>query len=218
MSGRYPLWRFRPSHDRRAYGKAPQAGLFFSRPVSRILSRVTISLGHRFPGGSSGVPGSSAGRVGGACFTLHRTGFGEPLCNHSAGGLLPHLFTLTFGVSGEEFAAGGLLSVPLSVGFRRLGRPSVLPCGVRTFLEPRTARGHPACVANCSRSLRASREIRVVLDRSFQTDVRAEPTRPESGTANGAAGPAVTRPASRNVAARFLTRSPRARSNGTRGT
>src|SRR2546425_3304050 len=31
--------------------------------------------------------------------------------------------------------AGGLLSVPLSVGFRRLGRPSVLPCGVRTFLE-----------------------------------------------------------------------------------
>src|SRR5438128_4914836 len=33
-------------------------------------------------------------------------------------------------------AAGGLLSVPLSVGFRRLGLPSVLPCGVRTFLEP----------------------------------------------------------------------------------
>src|ERR671930_2802473 len=32
--------------------------------------------------------------------------------------------------------AGGLLSVPLSVGFRRLGRPSVLPCGVRTFLGP----------------------------------------------------------------------------------
>src|SRR5206468_6044943 len=31
--------------------------------------------------------------------------------------------------------AGGLLSVPLSVGFRRLGRPSVLPFGVRTFLE-----------------------------------------------------------------------------------
>jgi hypothetical protein len=40
------------------------------------------------------------------------------------------------GVSGEKLAVGGLLSVPLSVGFRRLGRPSVLPCGVRTFLEP----------------------------------------------------------------------------------
>src|SRR6187200_3762085 len=37
----------------------------------------------------------------------------------------------------RRIAAGGLLSVPLSVGFRRLGRPSVLPCGVRTFLEPR---------------------------------------------------------------------------------
>ena len=35
----------------------------------------------------------------------------------------------------RRIAAGGLLSVPLSVGFRRLGRPSVLPFGVRTFLE-----------------------------------------------------------------------------------
>src|SRR4249919_237531 len=37
----------------------------------------------------------------------------------------------------RRIAAGGLLSVPLSVGFRPLGRPSVLPFGVRTFLEPR---------------------------------------------------------------------------------
>ena len=43
-------------------------GFFRSRPVSRILSRVTISL--------CGVPGSSAGHVNGACFALHRTGFG----------------------------------------------------------------------------------------------------------------------------------------------
>ena len=50
-------------------GEAPLSrGFFRSRPVSRILSRVTISL--------CGVPGSSAGRVNGACFTLHRTGFG----------------------------------------------------------------------------------------------------------------------------------------------
>ena len=56
--------------------KAPFTGLFFSRPVSRILSRVTISLGRRLPDGSSGVPGSSAGSLGGACFTLHRTEFG----------------------------------------------------------------------------------------------------------------------------------------------
>src|SRR3990172_13232570 len=38
-------------------------GFFRSRPVSRILSWVTIYLGLRFPGGSSGVPGSSAGSL-----------------------------------------------------------------------------------------------------------------------------------------------------------
>src|ERR1043166_527510 len=103
--------------------KPCKTGLFRSRPVSRILSWVTISLGLRLPGGSSGVPGSSAGRVIGTCFTLHRTGFGEPPCHHDAGGLLPHPFTLTAGVSGESFAGGGLLSVPLSVAFRRLGFP-----------------------------------------------------------------------------------------------
>src|SRR5215218_1076818 len=103
--------------------KPRRAGLFCSRPVSRILSWVTISLGRRLRDGSSGVPGSSAGRVIGTCFTLHRTGFGEPPCHRDAGGLLPHLFTLTAGVSGESFAGGGLLSVPLSVGFRRLGFP-----------------------------------------------------------------------------------------------
>src|SRR5919106_2747753 len=36
---------------------------FLSRPVSRILSRATIHLGRRFPGGSSSAPGSSAGRL-----------------------------------------------------------------------------------------------------------------------------------------------------------
>src|SRR6059058_5392341 len=58
----------------------------------------------------------------GPCFALHRTGFGEPPCHHGAGGLLPHLFTLAADVSGDEVSpVGGLLSVPLSVGFRRLG-------------------------------------------------------------------------------------------------
>src|SRR3954466_3981917 len=51
--------------------------------------------------------------------------------------------------------AGGLLSVPLSVGFRRLGRPSVLPCGVRTFLErlaaPAVTRPAPPIVARIPR-------------------------------------------------------------------
>src|SRR5581483_9740670 len=118
------------------------AGLFRSRPVSRILSWVTISLGRRLPGGSSGVPGSSAGRVVGTCFTLHRTGFGEPPCHHDAGGLLPHRFTLTAGVSGECVAGGGLLSVPLSVGFRRLGFPQRPALRCPDF--PRTGSRRPA--------------------------------------------------------------------------
>src|SRR5438128_2048634 len=61
-------------------------------------------------------------------------GFGKPPRRRDAGGLLPHRFTLTGGVSGEH-AVGGLLSVPLSVGFRRLACASILPCGVRTFLD-----------------------------------------------------------------------------------
>ena len=88
-----------------------------------------------------------------ALFALHRTGFGEPPRRRDAGGLLPHRFTLTAGVSGD-IAGGGLLSVPLSVGFRRLACASVLPCGVRTFLDrPRLTdgdRGHPACAPNRS--------------------------------------------------------------------
>src|SRR5215216_2591227 len=113
----------RLQRPRRKWENPATAGFSFSRPVSRILSWVTISLGRRLRGGSSGVPGSSAGRVVGTCFTLHRTGFGEPPRHRDAGGLLPHLFTLTAGVSGESFAGGGFLSVPLSVGFRRLGFP-----------------------------------------------------------------------------------------------
>src|SRR3954453_19334443 len=66
-------------------------------------------------------------------------GFGKPSRRRDAGGLLPHRFTLTGGVSGEH-AVGGLLSVPLSVGFRRLPHGSVLPFGVRTFLDAALAR------------------------------------------------------------------------------
>ena len=49
-------------------------------------------------------------------------GVWQPSCHHDAGGLLPHRFTLTAETSGERLD-GGFLSVPLSVGFRRLGFP-----------------------------------------------------------------------------------------------
>src|SRR5690349_5088345 len=59
--------------------------------------------------------------------------------------------------------AGGLLSVPLSVGFRRLGRPSVLPFGVRTFLErlaaPAVTRPAPLIVAALRRRSRTRPRI-----------------------------------------------------------
>ena len=57
-----------------------------------------------------------------------------------AGGLLPHRCTLTAHVA----ARGGVLSVAPSRGRPRLALASVLPCGVRTFLERRSARGRPA--------------------------------------------------------------------------
>src|SRR5204862_7651795 len=73
---------------------------------------------------------------------LHQTGFGEPPRRRGRWWALtppfhPYLRRL------RRRVGGGLLSVPLSVGFRRLASPSeddfasVLPCGVRTFLEPR---------------------------------------------------------------------------------
>ncbi len=58
-----------------------------------------------------------------------------------AGGLLPHPFTLTG--TRETRAPGGLLSVALSTRRRAWGLPSVLPCGVRTFLDA-TRRGRLA--------------------------------------------------------------------------
>src|SRR5437868_7187315 len=50
-----------------------------------------------------------------------------------------------------SIAEGGLLSVPLSVGFRRLGFPQRPALWCPDF--PRaaeTARGHPACTPDCS--------------------------------------------------------------------
>src|SRR5919201_634603 len=91
--------------------KPRKTGLFRSRPVSRILSRVTIPLGS-YPG-----PGRAASWR--ALFALHPTGVGEPPRRRGRWWALtppfhPYLRRLARSV------AGGLLSVPLSVGFRRL--------------------------------------------------------------------------------------------------
>src|SRR5439155_25258913 len=55
------------------------------------------------------------------------------------------------GVSGDEGSpVGGFLSVPLSVGFRRLGLPQRAALRWPDFPRASDARGHPACVPNCS--------------------------------------------------------------------
>src|SRR5207248_1035072 len=110
-------------------------GAFLSRPVSRILSRVTILL--------CGLPGSSAGRLIAEPVRLAPDGVWRAVVSPRRWWALtppfhPYLRRLARSV------AGGLLSVPLSVGFRRLSRLSVLPCGVRTFLERELAVTRPA--------------------------------------------------------------------------
>src|SRR3954471_21468369 len=124
------------------------AGLFRSRPVSRILSRMTIRL--------CGLPGSSAGRLITEPVRLAPDGVWLAAVSPRRWWALtppfhPYLQRL------RRIAAGGLLSVPLSVGFRRLGRPSVLPFGVRTFLErlaaPAVTRPAPLIVAGPRRRL-----------------------------------------------------------------
>ena len=129
---------------------------------------MTIHLGRRLPFGSSGVPDPSAGRVSGICFTLHRTGFDEPPCRHGAGGPLPHLFTLTCGASGDAAQAVCFL-FHFPSAFAAWDFPSVLPFGVRTFLEPLRARGHPACELNCSRkkTCRFHPQVALKLLRTF---------------------------------------------------
>src|SRR6187399_1161911 len=138
------------THPEPRSGKTLQiAGFSFSRPLSRILSRVTIPLGRELPHGSSGVPDPLAGRLNGICFTLHRTGFDEPPCHHDAGGLLPHRFTLTDnlfrGVPPENALSAVCFLFHFPSAFAPWDFPSVLPCGVRTFLGRAPAITRPAC-------------------------------------------------------------------------
>ena len=133
---------------------------------------MAIHLGLRFPGSSSGVPGPSAGRVSGTCFALHRTGFGEPPCHHGAGGLLPHRFTLTGACAP---AVSSLFHFPSA--FAAWGFPSVLPCGVRTFLgrsKPPAATRPAPPVYGAARSHKDSRSDRFSMQ-STRHDERSTP-------------------------------------------
>src|SRR3954468_5419944 len=174
---------------------------------------MTISLGRRLPGGSCRVPGSSAGSVVGTCFALHRTGFGQPPCRHDAGGLLPHRFTLTTGISRVPVAVSFLCHFPSA--FAPWGFPSVLPCGVRTFLEPLPARGHPACTPNSTpgpvsatarRPARQSAPLRLPWIRSGDTPGGEYPSPRSLLASPDPFGPAAGEKAGQAASEQLLTR------------
>ena len=96
----------------------PREGDWRSRPVSRVLSRTVIHLGHASPHASSDLPGSGAGHAIAPLFGLAPGGvYRAAACCHPRGALLPHLFTL----AGALRRLGGLFSVALSVGSRPPG-------------------------------------------------------------------------------------------------
>ena len=163
------------------HGKAPSPGLFGSRPVSRILSRVTIHLcGYPAPRRAASTEPVRLAPDG-----VWRAG----RVATAAGGLLPHRFTLTGDVSGES-VAGGLFSVPLSVGFRRLPavdqtrweRPA-LRCPDFPRVAERPAVTRPACrMLPGRRRCPSSRAGRVRTRDSAPTGRRGARTRRRPGT------------------------------------
>lgn len=104
-----------------------------SGPVSRVLSRATISLGRRLPAASSNLPGSGGGpdRPAPGNSRLLPVWFcsqwGLPCrCGHPhRGALLPHHFTLTAAtppvLRRDGIDCGGIFSVALSRSSRTVG-------------------------------------------------------------------------------------------------
>ena len=74
-----------------------------SRPISRILSRMVIYLRCMLPytlcelpeGYYLFLPDREVGLLIPFCLLLLRVGFAKPVCHHTAGTLLPYLFTFT---------------------------------------------------------------------------------------------------------------------------
>ena len=112
---------------------------FRSRPVSRILSWMAIHLGRRFPGGSSGVPGPRRAASTGPASPCTGRGLASHRVTTMLVGSYPTVSPLP---ASSRALPGGLLSVPLSVGFRRLGFPQRPALRCPDF--PRTVQRTPA--------------------------------------------------------------------------
>ena len=141
----------RRSHSRRATRSALHAVVVesdASRSVSRILSPPAVGDGHpswmpvarHLVRSTRDLGRAAPGRRGvRPCSTLLRAGFTWPAGHPTAGGLLPHHFTVA--ATAWVVAVSFLWHSPS-------GRPdwtlsSALLSGVRTFLRRRTARGRP---------------------------------------------------------------------------
>jgi len=105
----------------------------------------SIYLGHWLPSASSGQPGADTAsgqhRPPHGGFALYlallRAGFGQPVCLHTAGALLPHHFTL------GRLVAAGMFLCHFPSGHPAWELPSALPCGARTFLSRPPEGGRP---------------------------------------------------------------------------
>ena len=136
----------RDTIEKAPFGVSASWGFSRSRPVSRILSWVAIPLGS-YPG-----PGRVASC--GPCSPCTGRGLASRRVAAVAGGLLPHLFTLTSGVSGKETSRRRRFV--FCATFRRLSPPGLrqrptLRCPDFPRAAPEAAaRGHPACSSNDS--------------------------------------------------------------------
>jgi len=105
-----------------------------SRPISRVLSRTAIHLGHASPRASSGLPGNGAGHANVPLFGLAPGGV-CPATGVATGAVRSYR---TFSPLPRNESRGGIFSVALSVGSRPPGVTWHPAHGARTFLSPTT--------------------------------------------------------------------------------
>jgi hypothetical protein len=151
-------------------GRLPAAGRAVFWPVDEWWWRVglyagfcsgpcgplaAIHLGRRLPAGSSGLPGGLTGGSPSPCSALLRMGFTEPpgsprvlVRSYRTVSPLPVRRTYLCRSARSPSAVCSLLHFP--AGHPDWALPSILPCGVRTFLgrittpKSGSVRGHPA--------------------------------------------------------------------------
>ena len=113
-----------------------------SRPISRVLSWVTIPLGPLSPAASSSLPGSHARTT--RCRLLcdfpiwpcSRWGLPCHACYHARGALLPHHFTLTCDPSRRgSLRIGGIFLLHFPWARAPQALPGTVSEGARTFLH-----------------------------------------------------------------------------------